>query len=106
MGSEMCIRDSDSHLYSIDADDGKVRWKINLNGAVFSSPAVTDKSIYVGSSDGYMYAVNRSDGTQRWRFLVKEGVNVWTSPVAMQGMLYFGSHAGDVIALQEKPKSE
>ena len=79
---------------------------MNLNGAVFSSPAVTDKAIYVGSSDGHMYAVNRADGTERWRFLVKQGVNVWTSPVAIQGTVYFGSHAGDIIALQEKPTAE
>lgn len=106
VGDSIFIGSNDRHLYSLDAADGSVRWKVNLNGAVFSSPAVTDKAIYVGSSDGHMYAVNRADGTERWRFLVKQGVNVWTSPVAIQGTVYFGSHAGDIIALQEKPTAE
>ena len=47
-----------------------------------------------------MYALNRSDGKIRWKHLVKEGVNVWTSAAAIDGRLYFGSHNGDLIALQ------
>ncbi len=106
MGDSIFIGSNDHHLYALDANDGSVRWKANLNGAAFSSPAVTDHSIYVGSSDGHLYAVNRTDGTERWRYLVKKDVKVWTSPVAIQGTLYFGSHAGDVVALKEKPSDE
>ncbi len=106
VGDTIFIGSNDSHLYSLDAGDGSLRWKTNLNGAVFSSPAVTDHSVYVGSSDGHLYAVNRSDGSERWRHQVKQGIKVWTSPVAIQGTLYFGSHAGDVIAIAEKPKGE
>lgn len=105
-GGSIFIGSNDNHLYALDAGDGRVRWKANLNGAVFSSPAVTDHSIYVGSSDGHLYAVNRADGTERWRYLVKKDANVWASPVAIQGSLYFGSHAGDVIALKGEPAGE
>ena len=106
IGDSIFIGSNDSHLYALNAGDGSVRWKANLNGAVFSSPAVTDHSIYVGSSDGHLYAVNRADGTERWRYLVKKDVRVWTSPVAIQGTLFFGSHAGDVVALKEHVTSE
>jgi len=102
IGDSVFIGSNDNHLYALNASDGSLLWKAHLNGAVFSSPAVTDHSIYVGSSDGYLYCVDRAKGSVRWRFVVEKGVKVWTSPVAIQGKLYFGSHAGDVIALQEK----
>ncbi len=103
VGSSIYIGSNDNHLYSLATETGELQWKTDLNGAVFSSPAATDHSIYVGSSDGHMYAINRNDGTERWRYLVSQGINVWTSPVAIQGKVYFGSHAGEVISLMEKP---
>ena len=84
----MCIRD-------------RREWKVDLAGAVFSSPAVTDKSVYVGSSDGNLYAVNRGDGSIRWKHSVGDGIRVWTSPTVSQGRIYFGSHAGKVVVLSE-----
>jgi outer membrane protein assembly factor BamB len=102
VGKTIYVGSNDSHLYALETDSGKPRWKTDLNGAVFSSPAVTDHSVYVGSSDGHVYAVNRADGSVRWKHLVGKDVKVWTSPVAIQGELYFGSHAGEVIRIVEK----
>ena len=95
------VGSNDKNLYAFDAATGKMNWKTDLAGAVFSSPAVTTGSIYVGSSDGNMYALNR-DGAIRWKHSVGKDVNVWTSPTASQGRLYFGSHAGKVVVLEEK----
>ncbi|MEO1697280.1 MAG: PQQ-binding-like beta-propeller repeat protein [Planctomycetota bacterium] len=96
------VGSNDDHLYALDAETGSVRWRTGLNGAVFSSPAVTDRSVYVGSSDGRLYALDRVDGAVRWSHAVGgEDVNVWTSPSAIQGRLYFGSHAGKVVVLEE-----
>ena len=95
------VGSNDKNLYAIDAATGKMNWKTNLGGAVFSSPAVTTGSVYVGSSDGNMYALNR-DGTIRWKHSVGKNIKVWTSPTASQGRLYFGSHAGKVVVLEEK----
>lgn len=95
------VGSNDKNLYAFDAQSGQVKWKTDLGGAVFSSPAVTTGSIYVGSSDGNMYALNR-DGSIRWKHSVGKDVNVWTSPTASQGRLYFGSHAGKVVVLEEK----
>lgn len=102
VGDSVYVGSNDDHLYSLETQTGEVRWKTNLNGAIFSSPSVTDHSVYVGSSDGHLYAINRKDGSERWRYLVNKGINVWTSPIAIQGKIYFGSHDGSVIALMEK----
>lgn len=104
VGETIYIGSNDKHLYALDATEGAQIWKADLNGAVFSSPAATDQTIYVGSSDGHLYAINRQDGSRRWRHLVGNEIRVWTSPIAIQGKIYFGSHGGDVIALMDKPK--
>ncbi len=96
------IGSNDGHLYALTTASGAIAWKSNLGGAVFSSPAVSTNSIYVGSSDGHLYSLNRKDGSQRWAYLVEKDAKVWTSPAAVQGTLYFGSHAGNVIALQDQ----
>ncbi len=109
VGDSIYIGSNDGHLYSLESDDGALRWKTNLNGAVFSSPAVTDRSIYVGSSDGHLYGLNREDGSERWRYQVsneaEDMINVWTSPVAIGGWIYFGSHFGELIALGENDEA-
>jgi outer membrane protein assembly factor BamB len=97
-GDTLFVGSNDKNLYALDLKTGEPKWKTDLGGAVFSSPAVTAKSIYVGSSDGNMYALNR-DGSIRWAHSVGEKINVWTSPTASQGQLYFGSHAGKVVVL-------
>jgi outer membrane protein assembly factor BamB len=57
--------------------------------------------IYVGSSDGHLYALDRATGEVSWRFLVGQGVLVWTSPSVVDGSIYFGAHDGFIYVLQE-----
>jgi len=52
-------------LFALDADSGQVLWT-NPDVRGFSSPAVFDGSVVVGSSDGRVYRVAASDGTERW----------------------------------------
>ncbi len=93
---------NDRNLYALNFQTGELVWKRDLAGAVFSSPAISDRSLYVGSSDGHLYSVDRQSGEVQWRFMVGKDIRVWTSPVALNGKLYFGSHAGELIVLKEK----
>lgn len=102
VGERVYFGSNDRHLYALNFGSGDLAWKRDLGGAVFSSPAISDRTVYVGSSDGHLYAVDRQSGEFRWRFLVAEGVKVWTSPIAINGKIYFGSHAGELIVLKEK----
>ena len=101
IGDTIYVGSNDKQLYALNSADGALDWKTDLGGAVFSSPAVTEASIYVGSSDGHLYAVNRGDGSVRWKHKVGNDIKVWTTPIAIQGRIYFGSHGGKVIALTE-----
>jgi outer membrane protein assembly factor BamB len=64
---------------------------------VFSSPAVVDDTVYIGSTDGRVYALAASDGSQQWQF--QTGSNVLSSPAVVDGTVYVGSNDERVYAL-------
>ena len=76
---------------------GDLRWRYLTGGSVFSSPAVADGVVYVGSDDGYVYTVDASSGDLRWRYETKGGV--FSSPAVAGGVVYVGSRDGYVYAI-------
>ena len=39
----------DHHVYALDAETGELLWRYETGAGVFSSPAVSDGVVYVGS---------------------------------------------------------
>ena len=84
-------------------DDGGKRpqgteiWTYKTELGVFSSPAVADGVVYVGSSDGNVYALNAATGAHIWAYTT--GSHVGSSPAVANGVLYVGSSDGNVYAL-------
>jgi outer membrane protein assembly factor BamB len=74
-----------------------VVWKFKTRGKVFSSPAVADGSVYIGSTDGRLYAIDSATGSERWHFQTKGPVN--SSPAVTQGRVYFASVDGNFYAV-------
>ncbi|MCU1267512.1 MAG: hypothetical protein JWM21_3830 [Acidobacteria bacterium] len=101
-------------LLAIEAASGKRRWNINLDGSVWSSPAVTGKNVYagvVGVTDyflphhGGFFAVDRASGKVAWRFpmsaipgVVDHGVA--SSPAVGDGLVFFGGLDGTFYAFK------
>ena len=84
-------------LWSLDADF-TVRWRLDVGGKVFSSPALTEDGTAVfGSQDNHVYAVG-GDGAVRWRFQTADDVDA--SPMLDgEGNVYVGSDDGNVYSL-------
>ena len=61
----------DGHLYAVNPK-GKLLWKANLDGPVFSSPAVSRGAVIVGSDGGTLFSLAAATGKVNWR--VKPGV--------------------------------
>jgi len=78
--------------------DGTLKWKYEIEGLVYSSPAIgSDGTIYFGSTDNYVYALN-SDGTLRWKF--ETGAEIYCSPtIGMDGTIYIASNDGYLYAI-------
>ena len=65
---------------------------------MFSSPAVANKMLFVGSNDMNVYALDQDTGAQVWNFTTKDAV--YGSPaVGPDGTVYIGSWDYYVYAL-------
>ena len=74
-----------------------VKWKFKTDGHIFSSPAIADGVVFVGSADTYLYAIEQQTGQQKWKF--KTGGAVSSSPAVANGKVFFGSFDGIFYAL-------
>lgn len=57
----------DGNLYRLSRD-GALRWKRFLNGRVFSSPAISEPGVAVGSDGDTLFMLDPRTGGKRWTF--------------------------------------
>ncbi len=92
------------HSGSTDSSDtlpqGTLKWVFSTGGAIHSSPAVADGTVYVGSSDSKLYALDAATGAKRWEYKTESWVE--SSPIIAGGVVYFGSNDGRLYALDAK----
>ena len=91
----------------IDAEILSLRWRVAVGGepepaALIGGPVfVPDPDlpiVMVGSEDGIFYAFDAEEGGDPlWTFAT--GDSIWSTPVAKDGTVYFGSHDDYVYAL-------
>ena len=72
-------------------------WETPTGYWVWSSPAIANGNVYVGSEDYSIYCLNASTGAKKWSY--QTGNNVDSSPAIVNGILYVGSHDYNVYAL-------
>jgi outer membrane protein assembly factor BamB len=75
----------------------QTQWRYSTGSNVFSSPAIANGTVYVGSYDHNLYALNATTGSKTWNYTT--GDIVWSSPAIASGVVYFGSNDGRVYAL-------
>jgi outer membrane protein assembly factor BamB len=89
------------HSGTADANDplpqGTVQWTFATGGAIQSSPAIVNGTVYIGSRDGKIYALNAVTGEKQWEY--QTGSWVDSSPVVVDNVVYVGSNDGNVYAL-------
>src|SRR5882724_7018395 len=76
---------------------GNLKWEFKTQGKIFSSPAVCNGVVYIGSGDNNLYAIDDKSGEIRWKFTT--GGAVHSSPAVYKNVVYFGSYDGFYYAL-------
>ena len=76
---------------------GTLKWCFATGGAIHSSPAVANGTVYFGSRDGKLYALNAATGEKLWEYQTEGWVE--SSPAVVNGIVYFGSNDGRLYAL-------
>jgi outer membrane protein assembly factor BamB len=74
----------------------QTQWSFTTGNVVYSSPAVADGKVYVGSEDDKVYCLNAATGTLIWSY--KTGSDV-RSPAVAGGRVYVGSWDDKVYCL-------
>jgi outer membrane protein assembly factor BamB len=72
-------------------------WRYETGDFVWSSPAVVDGVVFVGSFDGTLSALNATTGARLWQR--KTGGSIWSSPAVVDGVVFVGSDDGNLYAL-------
>jgi len=87
-------------IYAVNALNGALKWEFSTesDGPEYSSPAIYNDIVYVGSDDGYIYALNANTGELKWKY--KTGYCIYSSPaISSDGMVLIGSYDGNIYAL-------
>jgi len=97
---------ADGNLYALDAQTGAQKWVFQTPGEITSSPAVANGVVYVNNDAGF-FAVDAQTGKSVWTFKTGDPVAFtrrWdfyqSSPVYVDGVLYFGSADSYLYALE------
>jgi outer membrane protein assembly factor BamB len=82
---------------AFDVTGGKVAWVYQDRALpFFSSPAVNERLVLIGSRDKHLHAINRTTGEGVWKF--QTGGRVEGSPVIFADGVLFGSADGRLYA--------
>jgi len=89
----------DGVVYALDVNTRDTVWRFPTGGKIWSTPAIDDDTLYVGSFDKRLYALNADDGSKHWEPFATEGAIV-AAPVVYNNTIYFGSLDRYVYALE------
>ena len=85
-------------VYAISMHTGRVIWRHPMpHGEMASSPAVFGRELVVHGMNGYVYLLERATGRVRWSYRV--GSPIESSPIVRDGVDYFGTWDGRLVAL-------
>ena len=75
-----------------------VLWMFHTSAAVYSTPAISVSTVFIGCDDSYLYALNATNGTLLWKF--KTSSSIWqASPALYRNMVFIGSSDNTLYAL-------
>jgi outer membrane protein assembly factor BamB len=87
-------------LHAVDANTGIERWRLftNPGDGVFSSPAVANGIVVVGSYDGVLVAADSTSGAELWRFNAE--ATFYASAAIVEEIVYASDFDGHLYAIE------
>ena len=100
------VGSSDGNVYCLNESNGNLKWKVDLNDKVISSPTIDehDSSVYIGSDEGNLTCLDIRDGTIKWSH--PTGDKVQTTAALKDNLVAFGSNNGYLYVLNKYTGSE
>ena len=91
----------DDAIYMATAD-GKIRWRVSLNGEILAAPAVSERVVAVRTVDGKLRALSPADGHELWtqeQQVPRLSLRGTSSPVIAGELTLCGFDNGKVVAV-------
>ncbi len=89
-------------MFALNAADGKIRWKVRLNGEVLSAPAISERAVAVRTVDGKIRGLAPQDGHELWtqeQQVPRLSLRGTSQPVIVGDLTLCGFDNGKVIAV-------
>ena len=94
----------DNRLYCVAAATGEQRWAVETQGYVHCTPAVLGGRTFIAGCDEHLRGVSIADGAVTLD--VGIGTYLIASPAAAGGRVHFGTHGGQVLAVDASAATE
>jgi eukaryotic-like serine/threonine-protein kinase len=106
VGNEAIYIASQSYAYALNINTGAKLWRHQTGAGYprYSSPAVANGMVYVGSGDGNVYALKASTGARVRNYNTFN--NVGDSPALANGVIYVGTYNWIIYALNARTGAE
>lgn len=88
------------HLHVISTITGGQLLKRELTFVPCSSVCATDRYVFIAGWDRFVYAVNPDTARHDWRFRLDD--HVWSTPVEVEGSLYFATMDNRVYSISSQ----
>lgn len=72
-------------------------WNFSTQGAIVSSPSLSDGQVYFGSQDTFVYSLNARTGQRIWKFQTNDRIK--SSPAVSDGKVFIGPDDGYIYCL-------
>jgi outer membrane protein assembly factor BamB len=91
----------DNNLYCLD-EAGALKWKFGTEGYVHCAPAIADGYTFIAGCDEHLRVIDIQTGEQAADMPL--GTYLIASPAVVGNMLYVGTYASEVVAVDWKAK--
>ena len=91
---------AEAPAHAVPGRVAKPAWTFKTGGAIWSSPATAENTVYFGSNDGLIYALKADSGEPRWHY--KTGGPVMGRPTVDGSYLYVLSDDGYLYKLERQ----
>ena len=93
---------SEGEVVALKSTDGKLLWRVRLNGEILAAPAISDRAVAVRTVDGKLRALSPKDGHELWvqeQQVPRLSLRGTSRPVIAGELTLCGFDNGKVIAV-------
>jgi outer membrane protein assembly factor BamB len=86
-------------IYALDATTGDPLWHFDTEDKIWSTPAISGGTLYIGSFDKKLYAIDITTGKEKWAKPFETQGAIMATPLIYQDTIYFGAMDRNLYAV-------